>query len=526
MAIVLNGITVPLPGNGEDIKAEAAKRLGISPREISALRVKRQSLDCRRKEIRLVFTLHVALYDAGLQRGLEEKYGAAQDYREPEIIYGAREAVRPVIVGAGPCGLFAALTLLRHGYKPLLLERGASMAEREKDVESLRAGGVLNPESNVCFGAGGAGAFSDGKLTTRIKDPCAEHVLETLAGFGAPEEILYMARPHAGTENIRAAVSRMIKKIGEDGGEVVFGARLDGIDVSQGELRGINYTIKGVAVKIETRAMILAVGHSARDTYAMLLKNGVRAVPKAFAVGLRIEHLREFVDRAQYKEAFSHPALGAAEYRLTAKSANRGVYTFCMCPGGEVICSSTEEGGIALNGMSYYSRSGRNSNSAVVVSVGPEDFPGGALGGVEFQREIERAAYSTGFAAPVQTVGDFLRGVKSARFGEVEPTYRPATVFMDLNRCLPGFVSGALKSGLTDFGAKIKGFDMPGALLTGVETRTSAPVRLLRADNYQAEGIRGIYPAGEGAGYAGGIVSSAVDGIRCAQALMREYKRR
>ncbi len=277
--------------------------------------------------------------------------------------------------------------------------------------------------------------------------------------------------------------------------------------------------------RVDTNAAVLAIGHSARDTYGMLRGSGVALAPKAFAIGLRIEHRREFIDRAQYGEAFSHPRLGAAEYLLKSRQGGRGVYTFCMCPGGEVICSATEPGGIAVNGMSYYARDGENSNSAVVVSVSTDDFEPGALGGVQFAQRWERAAYREGFAAPVQTVGDFLAGRKSRCFGEVRPTYRPRTEYADLRSCLPGYVSEGIAAGLRDFGTKLKGFDMPGAVLTGVETRTSSPVRILRGEDYAAEGIAGLYPAGEGAGYAGGIVSAAVDGMKCAESLMHRFKR-
>lgn len=525
MAIVISGVSVPVSGTEQEIWAAAAKKLNIKESVIKILRVKRQSLDCRKKDIRYVYTLHIALNDEGLQRILEEKYGLAEEYREPDIIYGDEETERVVVVGAGPCGLFAALTLARHGYRPLLLERGNPVSEREKDIGRLLSEGILNEESNVCFGAGGAGSFSDGKLTTRIKDNRAEYVLETLAGCGAPKEILYSAKPHTGTENIRAAVNGILNEISKAGGEIKFGAKLIGLDVSKGNLCGITYNIKGRLEHADTRSLILAIGHSARDTYGMLSGKGVALAPKPFAIGVRIEHKREFIDRAQYGEAFSDPALGAAEYRLTGKSGGRGVYTFCMCPGGEVICSSTEEGGIAVNGMSWYARNGENSNSAVVVTVSPEDFPSGALGGIEFQRIYERAAYSDGFAAPVQTLEDFFSGRVSRRLGDIKPTYKPHTLFRDLHECLPDFVSGALEEGIKFFGTKLSGFDMPEAVLTGVETRTSAPVRILRKNDLQAEGIGGLFPAGEGAGYAGGIVSSAVDGIKCAQALMSIYKR-
>lgn len=523
MAIVLNGVTVPL--GDEDIKAAAANKLGISVPQIALARVKRQSVDCRRKDIHCVYTLHVTLLDEKLQRAMEERFGRAEQYREPEIEYGEKSAGRPIVVGAGPCGLFAALTLAEHGYKPIVIERGKSAGERESDVGRLFDKGELDPESNVCFGAGGAGAFSDGKLVTRIKDARAERVLEILAQCGAPDEILTQAKPHTGTENIRKAVEGLIERIKSLGGEVEYSARLTAISVSRGELCGITYIKEALPRQIDAGAAVLATGHSARDTYAMLLSGGTVILPKPFAVGVRIEHKREFIDRSQYGEAYGHPALGAAEYRMSAKSGGRGVYTFCMCPGGEVICSATEEGGVAVNGMSYFSRGAENSNSAVVVSVGPEDFGHETLAGVEFQRRLERAAYAEGYGTPVQTFADFIAGNASQRFGSVTPSYRPYTHFMDLNECLPGYVAAALKEGITRFGRQIKGFDMPDAVLTGVETRTSSPVRILRGANLQAQGIAGLYPAGEGAGYAGGIVSAAVDGMRCAEALMSAYRR-
>jgi uncharacterized protein len=525
MAIELTGISLPLSSTDEDIRSAAAAQLCVQEEDISVLRVKRQSIDSRRKGIHIVYTVHVSLHDADRQRVLEAQYGAAEAYAPPEIEYGSLSPAQPVVIGAGPCGLFAALILARHGYRPLLIERGRGIAERVIDVEALMTHGELNPESNVCFGAGGAGAFSDGKLTTRIKDPRAQMVLETLAACGAPEEILYLAKPHTGTEHIRAAVSGMIESIRALGGQVEFESRLCGISVTDGALRGIFYMKGNAEQRVDTNAAVLAIGHSARDTYNMLLGSGVLLAPKAFAIGLRIEHRREFIDRAQYGEAFSHPRLGAAEYMLKSGQGGRGVYTFCMCPGGEVICSATEPGGISVNGMSYYARGGENSNSAVVVGVNTDDFEPGPLGGVKFAQRWERAAYREGFGAPVQTLGDFFAQRTGSRFGEILPTYRPHTECADLHACLPGFVSEGIAAGLRDFGTKLKGFDMPDAVLTGVETRTSSPVRILRGEDYEAENIAGMYPAGEGAGYAGGIVSAAVDGIKCAEALMRRFKR-
>ncbi len=383
---------------------------------------------------------------------------------------------------------------------------------------------MLDEESNVCFGAGGAGAFSDGKLTTRIKDMRAWYVVDTLANLSVPEESL-SSKPHLGTENIQKAVSALIEQITSLGGEFLYSSRLSQVFVSQGTLRGITYIRGGIEHRIDTRALILAIGHSARDTYEMLRRSGIILAPKAFATGVRIEHPREFIDRAQYGDAVGSPMLGSAEYRLSAKSGGRGVYTFCMCPGGEVICSATENGALAVNGMSYYKRNNDNSNSAVVVSVGDEDLGAGVLSGVEFQRRFEREAFSGGLAAPVQRLGDFIKGNVSKGFGSVKPSYMPGTYFKDLGECLPSFVTGALKEGITRFGAQLAGFDMPDAMLTGVETRTSSPVRILRRNDLQAEEADGLFPAGEGAGYAGGIVSAAVDGIKCAENLMKLYKR-
>ena len=527
MAIVVEGMSLPLSAQDEDLKYAAAKRLGVLPEDIWQLRVKKQSVDSRKHDIKWVYTLHVTLCDEKRQRKLEKQLGSAPVYKEAPIVYGETPPGRPVVVGAGPCGLFAALTLAKHGYKPLLIERGADVREREQDVARLVEQGILNEESNVCFGAGGAGAFSDGKLTTRIKDPRTEVVLQTLVDFGAPEEILYLAKPHMGTEHIRAAVSAMIREISALGGTVDFNSKLTDILIQQDALSGITYIKDALPQRVDTRAAILAIGHSARDTYGMMNSTGIAMEPKPFAIGLRIEHKREFIDRVQYGDAFSHPMLGAAEYRLTARQQSRGVYTFCMCPGGEVVCTATEQGGVAVNGMSYYARDNENSNSAVVVSVGTGDFENGPLGGIAFQRMFEQAAYhmANGYGAPVQTYGDFVQGRVTRRFGDIKPSYKPYTVCKDINACLPAFAADALKSGIKHFGTKISGFDMPEAVLTGVETRTSSPVRVLRKPDMQAAGVKGLFPAGEGAGYAGGIVSAAVDGIKCAQALMRHFAR-
>ncbi len=525
MAIELIGLKMPLGSGDDDIKCAAAARLKIKPDEIARLRVVRQSLDARR-DVMMALSVQVTLHDGRLQRRLEQRYGSAHVLQETPVIYGDDAPGQPVVIGAGPCGLFAALTLAEHGYAPLLIERGRDMDSRVRDVERLRRSGVPDAESNVCFGAGGAGAFSDGKLTTRIKDPRTERVLKTLADCGAPEEIMILAKPHTGTEHIRAAVTGILERIRALGGTVSFDSRLSGLTVSDGALYGVTYTKNGLPNTLDTRAAVLAIGHSARDTYAMLRHYRLVMEPKPFAVGLRIEHRREFIDRAQYGDAFGHPALGAAEYRLASRYGERGVYTFCMCPGGEVINSSTEPDGVAVNGMSWFSRDGGNSNSAVVVAVFPADYESGILGGVEFQRRWEQAAYSlAGGSVPAQTLGDFFGGRKTTAYGDVRPSFQPHVVGAELHGCLPDYVSAGIEAGLRDFGRKLKGFDMPEAVLTGVETRTSAPVRITRDAELQAMGVTGLFPAGEGAGYAGGIVSAAVDGIRCAEALMRQFRR-
>ena len=523
MAIVLRQIKIPVSQELVTLKIAAAKKLGVRASDIKNLSIKRRSLDSRRKDMFYVYTLEISLTDKKQQEKLEDRFEKAVEYKPVEIKYGNRKTQRVVVVGSGPCGLFAALTLAKHGYNPMLIERGKNLSERTKDVSLLSKTGALDEQSNVCFGAGGAGAFSDGKLTTRIKDPRCSHVLETFAEFGAPEEITYLAKPHTGTEYIRKAVGSILEEIQRLGGTVEYSSRLTALKTNDGHLQSIEYEKKGLKTTVETGSVILAIGHSARDTYEYLAGIGISMQPKPFAAGLRIEHLREFIDFSQYGE--NRSLLGAADYRLTSKQDGRGIYTFCMCPGGEVINSSTEKGALCVNGMSYYARNGENSNSAVVVSITPSDFGNTALGGIAFQRLIEQKAYAAagGEGAPVQTIGNFLSGSVTKQFGDIKPSFKPSPIPADLNECLPSFVSAGIKHALADFGRMLTGFDSEDAVLTGVETRTSAPLRILRNETLQSVDIAGLYPAGEGAGYAGGIVSAAVDGIKCAQALMMQY---
>ena len=433
-------------------------------------------------------------------------------------------SARPVVVGSGPCGLFCALLLAEHGYRPILLERGGDVAERRQAYRRFIECGVLDPDVNVQFGAGGAGTFSDGKLVTRIKDPFGAYILKTFVRFGAPEEILTLAKPHIGTDILGGVVSNILAEIVRLGGEVLMHTTLEGLSLQGNTLCSVS-TSRG---EIEAGALVLAVGHSARDTYEMLMSRGFSIEPKAFSVGMRIEHLQEDIDRAMYGRYAGHPALGHAEYTLSADTKTRGVYTFCMCPGGEVMAAASEEGGVAVNGMSYHARDGRNANSAVLATVFREDYGNTPQAAIAFQRKIEKAAFvaaGSDYRAPVVTVGDFLNGEAKKEPSRILPTYREGRVsVVSPDAYLPSVYTDAIRRALGRFGKTLSGFDAPDAVLTGAETRTSAPLRILRTEAYTALGFENIYPAGEGAGYAGGITSAAVDGIRTALALMKKYK--
>ena len=426
---------------------------------------------------------------------------------------------RPVVVGFGPAGMFASLYLAKYGYRPIVLERGRSVAERIKSVERFNRDGILDAQSNIQFGAGGAGTFSDGKLTTRIGDPYVQTVLSVFGEMGASPSALQRAKPHLGTDVLCRIVENFHDRITSLGGEIRYSSKVtevgDGYVVSNGE-------------KIKCGAVILAVGHSARELYASLISDGFAVTAKPFSVGVGIEHLTRDIDRAMYGDEALSETLGHAEYALSLRKGERGVYTFCMCPGGEVVAAASEEGGVVTNGMSRSLRDGVNSNAALAVSVLPTDFGSDPLKAVGFQRELERLAFEAGgrnYFAPCQTVGEFFEGRAGMRKSRIKPTYRNGLVTpCDLGAILPGFVSSMLKDGIADFGRKIKGFDDPGAPLTAVESRTSAPLRILRNDSYLALSHDLIYPCGEGAGYAGGIVSAAVDGIRVASAVITRFR--
>ncbi len=444
----------------------------------------------------------------------------------PRPVFGhAPLSARPIVVGSGPCGLFCAVLLAENGYAPLLLERGADVNERVKAVETFYRTGVLLPETNIQFGAGGAGTFSDGKLLTRINDPLCRYVLTAFVNAGAPRDILTLAKPHIGTDVLRNVVGNLIARIRALGGDVRFGVRVDGILRNASGVCGVR-TNEG---DIPCGALTLATGHSARDTYRMLLKEGFALTPKPFSVGMRIEHLQRDIDEALYGSYAGHPLLGCAEYALSYNTKERGVYTFCMCPGGEVIAAAGEESGVVVNGMSFRARNGQNANSAVVCSVFREDYGNTPEGAIAFQQKIERDAFAAGggaYHAPLITVGDFLSGGCSVMPKRVLPTYMGGEKFR-LARpetYLPGFVCEKISEALADFGKKIKGFDAEDAILTGAETRTSSPLRFERTGEFTAPGYNNLFPAGEGAGYAGGITSAAVDGLRAALALMKTFR--
>ncbi len=521
-------VRLPLEHDEAAVRAALLERLGIPTAELLAWRVARRSVDARKKNrVLIVYLLDVEVADpaAVLARAAPGKIEPAPEhwYAPPQPGTEAL-AERPVVVGSGPAGLFAALLLAESGYRPLLLERGQPVERRAADVAALLERGVFDPESNVVFGEGGAGTFSDGKLYTLIGDERRHKVFAELAACGAPPEILVSSKPHIGTDNLRRIVPALRARILAAGGETRFGQRVCDFVVETGQLLGV---IVDGADFIPARAVVLAAGHSARDTFAILHARGVALAPKPFSLGVRIEHLQADIDRSQYGQAAGHPRLGAAEYKLVHHGPHgRSVYSFCMCPGGDVVPAASEADGVVTNGMSRFARDGRNANSALLVSVRPEDFGGSdPLAGLDFQRRWERAAFAHGgggHAAPVQRLADFRAGRPSERLGEVLPTYRPGYLPGDLAQCLPRFAVQALHEAIPALERKLRGFSNPDALLTGVETRSSSPVRVLRDGEGQSS-VGGLYPAGEGAGYAGGIVSAAVDGLRAAEAVIRRF---
>ena len=536
--IRLTELRLPLDHADAALRVAIVARLGVADTDLRSFSVFRRAVDARRKSaVMLTYTVDCEVRDeAGV---LSACHGDPLVKPAPDTAYRfighapadfhARGRTRPVVIGVGPCGIFAALVLAQMGLRPIVLERGKRVRERTKDTWGLWRKGALNPESNVQFGEGGAGTFSDGKLWSQISDPrhLTRKVLTEFVKAGAPEEILYVAKPHIGTFRLVSMVEKMRAEIESLGGEIRFEQRVVDVLIEDGAMRGV--TVANPAhpggEALDADHVVLAPGHSARDTFAILYERGVFMEAKPFSVGFRIEHPQGVIDRARYGAQAGHPKLGAADYKLVHHARNgRSVYSFCMCPGGTVVAATSETGRVVTNGMSQYSRAERNANAALVVNVNPEDFPGdyktNPLAGIDFQRQWESAAFVAGggtYEAPAQRIGDFLAGRPSTALGEVDPSYQPGVHLTDLASCVPPYVVEALREAIPAFDKQIRGFAMADAVLTGVETRTSSPIRITRNAECQSLNTRGLYPAGEGAGYAGGILSAAVDGIKVAE---------
>ncbi|MFC3107541.1 NAD(P)/FAD-dependent oxidoreductase [Undibacterium arcticum] len=532
----LTEVKLPLDHAEGDLQAAVLQRLGIAAKDLLSMAIFRRAFDARKKSaIVLIYTLDVATSDdaAVLKRLKHDAHLVPTPDTEYRFVMQAPIAGqhwrRPVVIGTGPCGLFAGLILAQMGLRPIILERGKAVRERTKDTWALWRKRELHPESNVQFGEGGAGTFSDGKLYSQIKDPkhYGRKVLTEFVKAGAPEEIMYVSKPHIGTFRLVKMVEQMRATIEGLGGEFRFQSKVDDIEIvgggadAQGQIRAV---VLAGGERIETDHVVLAIGHSARDTFQMLYDRGVYIEAKPFSIGFRVEHPQSLIDSRRFGPSAGNPILGAADYKLVHHSANgRAVYSFCMCPGGTVVAATSEPGRVVTNGMSQYSRNERNANAAIVVGITPADYPGHPLAGIAFQRELEQRAYELGgrnYDAPGQLVGDFIAGRPSTEFGSVLPSYKPGVHLCDLSPALPEYAIEAIREALPAFDKQIKGFSLADAVLTGVETRTSSPIRIKRNDDdLQSLNTTGLFPAGEGAGYAGGILSAAVDGIKVAEAV-------
>jgi uncharacterized FAD-dependent dehydrogenase len=538
--IRLTEIKLPLAHPDTAIAEAVVRALGIQADELQSVSIFKLSFDARKADLLQVYIVDVALTSDVLEAEVLKRFENNPHVRRtPDMVYKPVATApsdlkaRPVVVGFGPCGIFAALVLAQMGFKPIVLERGKKVRERTKDTWNLWRKNQLHPESNVQFGEGGAGTFSDGKLYSQIKDPrfLGRKVMQEFVKAGAPEEILVDAHPHIGTFKLVKVVEHLREQIIALGGEVRFEQRVIDVSIENGQLQGL--TVLDVATQqsyeLPTQQAVMALGHSSRDTFAMLYERGVYVEAKPFSIGFRIEHPQSLIDRARWGRHAGHPLLGAADYKLVHHAKNgRAVYSFCMCPGGTVVAATSEVGRVVTNGMSQYSRNERNANAGIVVGIEPEDFLsddfplGHPLAGIGFQRRLESAAYVLGgnsYEAPGQLVGDFVKGTASTALGSVEPSYKPGVKLVDLAAALPSYAIEAIREAIPAFGKKIKGFDLPDAVLTGVETRTSSPIKMTRGEDFQSLNVRGLFPAGEGASYAGGILSAGVDGIKVAEAV-------
>lgn len=526
MSIIVTNIRTHYKANVSEIISEALRCLKLNKNDIADCGIFRESLDLRHGKISKISSVELSLHSSSDEKNIAENnnFVYLKPIAEMPVITGTKKLSNPpVVIGFGPAGMFAALTLAERGFKPIVVERGASIDDRDKIVNAFFEKGQLNENCNIQFGEGGAGAYSDGKLTTRINDPICQLVLEQFRKNGAPEESVRLAKPHIGTDLLKKIVKSIRCRIEQLGGKVYFNTQVTDFIIRDGVLKSV-VTSNGV---IDTQIAVLAIGHSARDTISTLYNRGVEITPKAFSVGLRVEHLQSWINSSIYGKYAFDETLPSAEYSLSAKPYDRGCYSFCMCPGGFVIAAASEEGGVVSNGMSYHARNGKNANSAICVSVGPNDFDSNnPLSGIDFQRKLERAAFVHGgsnYYAPVQTVGDLLNGKSGTEPKTVIPTYPIGYKCVDFANVLPDFVVKTLRASMPDFAKKVSCFGESDAVFTGVETRTSSPVRVVRDISLNSANAIGIMPCGEGAGYAGGIMSAAVDGVKVAGAIMNEY---
>lgn len=511
--IKLNDIKVSVDYTDDEIKKVVSKRLKVHIGEIKSLEVVRRSIDARYNNVR--FSLGVMVDAKGIEDKLKDSKKEFPDFINANI----KLSERPVVIGAGPAGMFASLILSEAGCRPILIERGQPIEERQKQIDNFQKTGQLNTESNVCFGEGGAGTYSDGKLVTRVNDPLCSYILKAFVANGADSKILIDAKPHIGTDVLSDILVKIRKRIISLGGEVAFNEKMIDISLKDDKVKSIKTNKRD----IPCQNVILATGHGARDVYELINNKNIRIEPKGFALGVRIEHPREMIDRAIYSDYAGHSKLGAAMYNLKGKFAGKNVYTFCMCPGGEVINASTELNGLCVNGMSYNARDGVNSNAAVVVQIQPEDWGNAPMGGIEHQRRVEQLAFSMSggdFSAPVQRFDDFVSGNATKSFDLVKPSIKGTTAMVDLNKILGEDISAGIKGAVSYWDKIIKGYSMDAAVLTGIEGRTSSPLRIIRDESLQSLSIKGLYPCGEGAGYAGGIMSAAIDGIKCAMKIL------
>ena len=533
--IRITELRLPIDHAPEAIEAAILKRLNLSSKDLISFEIFKRSYDAR-KNVALAFIYTVDLSIKNEATVLKQLSNDTHVRPSPDTSYHfvakapdsviLGKALRPVVIGFGPCGIFAALVLAQMGFKPIVLERGKQVRERTQDTWGLWRKNILNPESNVQFGEGGAGTFSDGKLYSQIKDPkfYGRKVINEFVKAGAPAEIQYVAKPHIGTFRLVGVVEKMRQEIIDLGGEIRFSQKVIGFDIESEQITGVK--IEGQA-DLPASHVVLALGHSARDTFEALHDAGVYMEAKPFSVGFRIEHPQSLIDKARLGPHAGNELIGAADYKLVHHAKNgRAVYSFCMCPGGTVVAAASEPNRVVTNGMSQYSRNERNANAGIVVGITPDDYPGGPLAGIEFQRQLESKAFELGggtYEAPGQLVGDFIAGKSSTEFGSVIPSYKPGVHLTDLAQALPAYAIEAIREAIPAFEKQIKGFSMKDAVLTGVETRTSSPLRITRGPNFQSLNIKGLYPAGEGAGYAGGILSAGVDGIKVAEAVALDY---